>query len=123
MLYFTVLSNTMWEWKNQGRWPNIHSLQLVCQVQEFLFVYCRDIIVLRKSVEQLKLVSNVRKPSRDKNFVHYKLHHESWFDSPKGQVDELHESRMKSRNRMCLRALVITRKAQHMSQGPFPSHT
>ena len=123
MLYFTVLSNTMWEWKNQGRWPNIHSLQLVSQVQEFPFVYCRDIAGLRKSVEQLKFVSNVRKPLRDKNFVHYKLHHESWFDSPKGQVDESHESLMTSRNCMCLRALVITREAQHMYQGSFPSHT
>ena len=95
MLYFTVLSNTM---KNHGRWPNIHSLQLACQVQESPFVYWRDVAVLRKSVEHLEFVSNVRKPSRDKNFVYYKPHHESWFDSPKGQVDESHISRPHSWN-------------------------
>ena len=77
MLHFTVLSNTTWEWKRQGRWqclinmglrysPNVHSLPIVCQVQEFPRVYCGDMAVLRKSVEQLKFVSSIRKPSEIK---------------------------------------------------------
>lgn len=107
MLHFTVLSNTTWEWKRQGRWqclinmglrysPNVHSLPIVCQVQEFPCVYCGDMAVLRKSVEQLKFVSSVRKPSRDKNFVCYKLRHECWYDNPKDQMDEPHTGRSHS---------------------------
>lgn len=53
--------------------------------------------MLRQPMEQLKLVSNIRRTSRHANFMDYKLHQECWSGNPKTRwmgyilVDFIHD--------------------------------